>query len=67
MLLFFLILLLYDVKIISAAFVDIFSISNILDTSNIVPLLTVAGSIFAYFSVVVVNYGDFTRYIKDKN
>ena len=67
MLLFFLILLLHDVKIISAAFVDIFSINNILDTGNIVPLMTVAGSIFAYFSVVVVNYGDFTRYIKDKN
>ena len=67
MLLFFLVVLLYDVKIVSAAFAEIFSLSNIVDTSNIVPLLTVAATIFAYFSITIINYGDFSRYVKDEN
>jgi len=67
MLFFFLVVLLYDVKTVSASFVDIFSISNLLDKNNIAPLITVAGSIFAYFSIVIVNYGDFSRYVKDEN
>jgi NCS1 family nucleobase:cation symporter-1 len=67
MLIFFLVVLLYDVKIVSAAFVKIFSISNLFDTNNIAPLIAVAGTIFAYFSVVIVNYGDFTRYVKNED
>ena len=67
MVFFFLIVLLYDVKIVSAAFADIFYLSNILDKNNIAPLITVAGTIFAYFSVSIVNYGDFSRYVKDEN
>ena len=67
MLLFFLVVLLYDVKIVSAAFADIFSLPNIIDKNNIVPLVTVAGTIFAYFSLTIVNYGDFSRYIKNES
>ena len=67
MLLFFLIVLLYDVKTVSAAFVDIFSLSNVFDKNNIAPLITVAGTIFAYFSVTIVNYGDFSRYVKNES
>jgi NCS1 family nucleobase:cation symporter-1 len=67
MLLFFLVVLLYDVKTVSAAFADIFSFSNIFDVNNITPLISVAGTIFAYFSIVIVNYGDFTRYVKNEN
>jgi NCS1 family nucleobase:cation symporter-1 len=67
MLLFFLIVLLYDVKLVSIAFVDIFSLTNVYDKNNIAPLITVAGTIIAYFSVVIVNYGDFTRYVKNEN
>ena len=67
MLLFFLVVLLYDVKTVSAAFADIFSISNIFDKNNITPLITVATTIFAYFSVTIVNYGDFSRYVKNEN
>ena len=66
MLLFFLIVLLYDVKITSAAFANVFSINNIFDKTNIAPLITVAGTVFAYFSIILVNYGDFTRYVKDE-
>ena len=67
MLLFFLIVLLNDVKIVSTAFADIFSLSNLLDKNNIAPLISVAGTIFAYFSIVIINYGDFTRYVKNEN
>ena len=67
MVLFFLVVLLYDVKIVSTAFVDIFSLSNVFDKNNITPLLTVAGTIFAYFSITILNYGDFSRYVKDEN
>ena len=67
MFIFFLVVFLYDVKITSVAFTDIFSINNILDKNNVVPLITVAGTIFAYFSIVIVNFGDFSRYVKNEN
>jgi NCS1 family nucleobase:cation symporter-1 len=67
MLLFFLTVLLYDVKVVSAAFADIFSINNIFDKNNLAPLITVVGTVFAYFSIVIVNYGDFSRYVKNEN
>ena len=67
MLFFFLVVLLYDVKTVSAAFANIFLFSNIFNANNIAPIITVAGTIFAYFSIVIVNYGDFTRYVKNDN
>tara|TARA_B110000114_G_C15022202_1_gene369354 strand:- start:95 stop:1204 length:1110 start_codon:yes stop_codon:yes gene_type:complete len=67
MLLFFLVVFLYDVKTVSVAFSDIFSLSNVFDKNNIVPLITVAGTIFAYFSITIVNYGDFSRYVKNES
>ena len=30
-------------------------------------MLTVTGTVFAYFSIVIVNFGDFSRYVKDEN
>ena len=67
MLFFFLVVLLYDVKIVSQAFVDIFVFENIFIKNNISPLLTVAGAVFTYFSIIIVNYGDFSRYVKNEN
>ena len=66
MLFFFIVVLLLDVKIVVQAFADIFNFNNIFVKSNITPLFTVAGSIFAYFSLIIVNYGDFSRYVKNK-
>ena len=66
MLFFFIVVLLLDVKIVVQAFADIFDFNNIFVKSNITPLFTVAGSIFAYFSLIIVNYGDFSRYVKNK-
>ena len=67
MLIFFLVVFLYDVKVVSTAFADIFSINNLFDKGNLAPLITVAGTVFAYFSIVIVNYGDFSRYVKNEN
>ena len=33
---------------------------------NIIPTITIAGTIFAYFSIVIVNFGDFSRYVKNE-
>ena len=63
----FLIVLLSDVKTTSLSFVDSFIYQNIFDQKNLLPLLTVAGTIFAYFSIVVLSFGDFSRYVKNKS
>ena len=67
MLIFFLVVLLNDVVVVSSAFADIFSLNNIFNKDNIAPLITVAVTIFAYFSVIIVNYGDFSRYVKNED
>ena len=64
---FFFIVLLNDVKLTSKAFVETLNFENFINSSNIAPLLTVAGTVFAYFSIIIVSFGDFTRYVKDEN
>ena len=66
MIIFFLVIFLSDVKITSQAFVNIFNFENFLDINNLAPLLTVAGTIFAYFSIIILSYGDYSRYVKDE-
>ncbi len=63
---FFLIILLSDVKLTSKAFAEILNFENVLNYNNIVPTITVAGTIFAYFSIIIISLGDFTRYIKNE-
>ena len=66
MIVFFLIVFLSDVKITSLAFISILSFENFLNLDNLAPLLTVAGTIFAYFSIIIISYGDYSRYVKDE-
>ena len=66
MIIFFLVVFLTDVKVTSKAFIDILNFRNFLDTNNLVPLLTVTGTIFAYFSVIIISFGDFSRYVQDE-
>ena len=37
---------------------------NFLDKNNIRPLLSVTGTIFAFFSIMILSFGDFSRYVK---
>jgi nucleobase:cation symporter-1, NCS1 family len=67
MLLFFFSVLLSDVKVTSNAFINILDYKNFFDMSNLAPLITVAGTIFAYLSIVILSFGDFSRYVKNEN
>ena len=40
--------------------------SNILEKESLFKVLSVVGIIFAYFSILILNYGDFSRYTKDE-
>ena len=51
---------------ISKAFKDILFFENFFSKQNIVPIVSIAGTIFAYFSVIIVNFGDFSRYVKNE-
>ena len=65
LLLFFLSVLLNDVKFTSKAFIDVLNFENFLDKNNFGPLITVTSTIFAYFSIVILSFGDFSRYVKN--
>ena len=67
MLVFFLVVILYDYEYVTQAFLDMFILTDVFTKANITPMLTVAGTIFAYFSIVIVNFGDFSRYVKNEN
>ncbi len=66
MLLFFFTVLLSDVKFSIYVFVNSLNYDNFIDADNLGPLITVAGTIFAYFSIVILSFGDFSRYTKNE-
>jgi len=57
--------LLSDVKLTSKAFIDIINFKNFLVSDSIIPLITVTGTIFAYFSIIIVSFGDYSRFVKN--
>ena len=65
MIFFFFVVFLSDVKITALAFSNIINLDNFLDINNLAPLFTVAGAIFAYFSILIISFGDFSRYVKN--
>ena len=65
MFVFFLSILLSDVKFFSNVFLDILDFRKISIFENLGPLITVTGTIFAYFSIIILSFGDFTRYVKN--
>ena len=64
---FFLSILLSDVKFTSQAFIDSLDFENFIDTKNLAPLVTVTGTIFAFFSIIILSFGDFSRYVKNES
>ncbi len=66
MLLFFFAVLLSDVKFSIKVFFNIVDFSNFVELSNLMPVITVAGTMFAYFSIVILSFGDFSRYVKNE-
>ena len=67
MIIFFFGILLSDVKLTSQAFVELLDYKNLLYSENIFALLSVAGAIFTYFSIIIVSFGDFSRYVKNES
>ena len=63
---FFFVILLNDVKSTSKAFIEILNYKNLIDKNNIWPLITIVGTVFAYFSILLLNFGDFSRYVKNE-
>ena len=46
---------------------NILDLGNFMNKENFGPLITVAGTIFAYFSIVILSFGDFSRYVKSQS
>ena len=67
MILFFFSVLLSDVKFTSGAFLNILDLSNFINMNNLGPIATVAGTIFAYFVIIILCFGDFSRYVKNQS
>ena len=67
MFLFFLSVFLSDVKFSSNAFIKILDYNNFTDIKNLKPLFVVAGTIFAYFSIIILTFGDYSRYVKNES
>jgi len=63
----FFVVVFFNFDHVTEAFVDIFTFNNFFIKKNIGPLITVAGTIFAYFSIVLANFGDFSRYVKNEH
>ena len=65
---------LFLIIIVSENFDDIFNnlklslnFDNFFAKKNVIPIITVAGTIFAYFSILVANFGDYSRYVKNED
>ena len=67
MILFFFSVLLSDVKLTTDTFFNSLDYKSFIDLNNIASTITVAGTIFAYFSIIILTFGDFSRYVKNEN
>ena len=65
-LIFFFGILLSDVKLTSKAFSEIFNYKDFYNNENIFALFSVAGTIFVYFSIIIISYGDISRHVKNE-
>ncbi len=66
MIMFFFIVLLSDVKLTAQSFIDVLDFQNIFNPNNIGPIITVAGTTFTFFSIIILSFGDFSRYVKNE-
>ena len=43
------------------------NINNAVSKNNIYPFISITGTMFAYFSIMLVNFGDFSRFAKNNS
>jgi len=67
LIIFFMILTSENYNEIKKLFNDLFQNNDVYNKENLIALLSVAGTFFAYFSIVIVNFGDFSRYAKNES
>ena len=67
LIIFFIILFSEYYNEIKHSFSNLFENNVLFNKENTVALLSVAGTFFAYFSIVIVNFGDYSRYVKNEN
>ena len=67
LIIFFVILIKNNYNQILEAIDNLFQNNMIYNKDNFFALLSVSGTFFAYFSIVIVNYGDFARYAKNES
>ncbi len=67
LIIFFIILIRENYNEIINASRGLFENNIIYNKENLIALLSVAGTFFAYFSIVIVNFGDFSRYSKSES
>jgi len=67
LIIFFIILIRENYNEILEATNELFKNNIIYNKENIIALLSIAGTFFAYFSIVIVNFGDFSRYVKNES
>ena len=66
LLIFFILVVGENIKPIINSAMIVLNFDNFISKSNILPLITVTGTLFAYFSILIVNFGDFSRYVKSE-
>ncbi len=66
LIMFFFSVFLSDVKFTSQAFINSIDLENFIDLKNVAPLITVTGTVFAFFSIIILSFGDISRYVKNE-
>ena len=66
LILFCIIIALTNLLEVTNSFKELISIKTLISKSNIDPFLTVFGTMFAYFSIILLNFGDFSRFVKNE-
>ncbi len=52
---------------VTSRILELVSYNNFLEKENLTPLIAVTGTMFAYFSILILNFGDFSRYAKNES
>ena len=66
LILFFIIIISENYSLVFKSFNEMIKFETLTNKENLIPLLSVSGTLFAYFSIVIVNFGDFSRYVKSE-
>ena len=67
LIIFFIMLIKENQNEILVVFNDLFNNNIIYNKESLITIFSISGTFFAYFSIVIVNFGDFSRYAKNQS